>query len=76
MATKVSRKKASKSYVTKRVFKVAVGAAVRKASNKAMHSMGYVVKAENGWVIREDSAGNKSRISRIYKSHQATVALD
>jgi hypothetical protein len=72
MAKKGSRKR---NYVTKRVFKVAVGAAVRKASREAMNSMGYVVKAEDGWVVREDSDGNKRRIAKINKTRGA-IALD
>jgi hypothetical protein len=67
---------ATNRYVTKRILKSAVGAAVRKASNHAMHSMGYVVKAENGWVIREDSNGKKSRLAKINRAHQGNVVLD
>lgn len=79
MKTKVRSKRASsatKRYVTKRVIKTAVGAALRKASGRAMHSMGYVVKAENGWVIRENSDGTKRKITKINQAHHSNVVLD
>jgi hypothetical protein len=63
------------NYVTKRIVKSAMGSAIRKASAAAKQSMGYVVKAENGWVIREDLNGVQTRISRIDPTHQS-VALD
>lgn len=69
-------KKITKRYVTKRIFKAAVGSAVRKASDQAMRSMGYVVKAENGWVIRENSDGSKVVLNKIDQSHQSSLALD
>lgn len=69
-------KKATKRYVTKRVFKAAVGTAVRKASDQAMRSMGYVVKAENGWVIRENSDGTKVVLSKIDQAPQSNLVLD
>ena len=64
-----------KNYVTKRIVKSAIGSAIQKASAAAKQSMGYVVKAENGWVIHEDLNGVKTRISKIAHTHQS-VALD
>jgi hypothetical protein len=66
----------NKRYVTKRVITSAVGSAVRKASSNAMTSMGYVVKAENGWVVREDSNGIVRKISKIVRAYPSTVVLD
>jgi len=65
-----------KRYVTKRVLKTAVAKAVRKASSNAMSSMGYVIKAENGWVIREDSSGTKRKIKKIPSARQSRIVLD
>jgi hypothetical protein len=53
------------AYVTKRVLVRAAGPAVVKASRRAMEVAGYVVKAENGWVVRVEKDGTKSRISKI-----------
>lgn len=68
-----AKKKAN--YVTKRVMKSAIGKAIRKASASTKHSMGYVIKAENGWVIREELDGTKTKLSKIDKSNQP-LALD
>ncbi len=68
-----TKKKAN--YVTKRVMKSAIGKAIRIASVSTKDSMGYVIKAENGWVIREELDGTKTKLSRIDKSNQP-IALD
>jgi hypothetical protein len=67
---------ANSNYLTKRVLKSAISAATRKASSEAMHSMGYVIKAENGWIIREDADGKKIQISKINQAHRKSIALD
>jgi ribosomal protein S19E (S16A) len=53
------------AYLTKRdVIRVA-SAAVKRASVKAMQTAGYVIKAENGWVVRENEDGSIDRIKEI-----------
>lgn len=64
------------NYVTKRIIKSAIGSSIKKASAETKQSMGYVIKAENGWVIREELNGTQRRISKIKKAHQSTIALD
>jgi len=68
-----AKKKAN--YVTKRVMKSAIGKAFRTASVSTKDSMGYIIKAENGWVIREELTGEKTKLSKIDKSNQP-LALD
>jgi len=56
-------------------MKSVIGKAIRKASASTKKSMGYVIKAEEGWVIREELDGKKTKLSRIDKSNQR-LALD
>lgn len=75
--TRIKKTRAKKSnYVTKRIMKSAMGSAIKKASAETKQSMGYIIKAENGWVIREELNGSKQRISKIEKAHQPSIALD
>lgn len=65
------------AYVTKRVLVRAASPAVKIASRRAMEVAGYVVKAENGWVVRVDQDGTKSRISKIRNiTRPRQIALD
>jgi hypothetical protein len=72
---KSGRKKKS-NYVTKRIMKSAMGFAIKKASAETKQSMGYTIKAEDGWVIREELNGSQTRISKIEKANESAVALD
>lgn len=56
-------------------MKSAIAKAIRKASAATIHLMGYTIKAENGWVIREELDGKKTKLSKIDKSNQP-LALD
>lgn len=49
-------------FVTKRMLVQASKNAVRKASKRAMHVAGYVVKVKDGWVVRENKDGSIKRI--------------
>ena len=65
------------AYVTKRVLVRAASPAFRKASSEAMAIKCYVIKAENGWVIREDKDGTKTKISQIEPvKRPAKIVLD
>ena len=54
-----SNVKTQTAYLTKRdVVRVAT-AAIKRASTQAMKTAGYVIKAENGWVVRENQDGRQ-----------------
>ena len=57
-------------------MKSAMESAIKKASAETKLSMGYTIKAENGWVVREELNGLQTRISKIKKAHKSTIALD
>jgi len=78
MKTKLNKpKKPKTAYLTKRILVSVARAAIRKASDSAMDIMGYVVKAENGWVIREDKDGTKTRLEKISKGKKPSkIVLD
>lgn len=60
-----SKIKRQTAYLTKRdVVRVAT-AAIKKASNQAMKTAGYVIKAESGWIVRENQDGSIHRIKEI-----------
>jgi len=60
-----SNVKTQTAYLTKRdVVRVAT-AAIKRASTQAMKTAGYVIKAENGWVVRENQNGSIQRIKEI-----------
>ena len=52
-------------YLTKRDTVRLARAAGVKAAAKAMNVMGFVVVAENGWVIRKYNDGRKERIAPV-----------
>lgn len=67
----------SKPYLTKRVLERAANAAINLASRKARDTVGFVVKAEDGWVVREDQDGKQTRLSKIKRtSPQTKLILD
>jgi len=69
--------KTEKAYMTKRLVVRVASSAVKNASRRAMEVAGYVIKAENGWIVRENIDGSKSRISKITKiNHPKEIALD
>jgi hypothetical protein len=71
---KVNRKRA---YLTKRALLRATGKATHSVSLQAMNLKGYVIQAENGWIVRIDKAGQKENISRIATANQhGQVVLD
>lgn len=64
--TKSKKKAASgKAALTKRIVVRAGGNAVRKASARAMALEGFVVKAEEGWIVRHYADGRVERLKRI-----------
>ena len=70
-------KKPKTAYLTKRILVSVARAAIRKASDSAMDIMGYVVKAENGWVIRVDKDGTRKRLTKISQGKKPSeIVLD
>lgn len=51
--------------LTKRRLIRAIRKATRDLSADAMKVKGYVIKAENGWVVKVNHTGQKKRLSRI-----------
>jgi hypothetical protein len=70
-----SQLSSQKAYLTKRDIVRVSKAAITKASNQAMKTAGYVIKAENGWVVRENEDGSIDRIKEIKgaSSHRKLV---
>lgn len=64
-----------KAYMTKRILERAVGAAMRRASQEAMATVGYVIKAENGWVVQVDQDGKETRLSKIQSVNRPTQLI-
>ncbi|RAI91481.1 hypothetical protein [Algoriphagus yeomjeoni] len=60
-----SKLRTQKAYLTKRDIVRVSKAAITKASDQAMKTAGYVIKAENGWVVRENQDGSIQRIKEI-----------
>jgi hypothetical protein len=65
-------KKDKLPYVTKRILVSASSSAIREAAEVAMKIAGYIVKAENGWVIKEYKDGTREKISKL--DHKAKPA--
>ena len=53
--------------LTIRLLETSGRRAGKKASARALTTAGYLVKAKDGWVVKEDAAGNITRISEIEK---------
>ncbi len=58
-------KEPATAYLTKRALVRAVNKGTRNKAKRAMELMGYVMKVEDGWIIKEDEKGNKTRIAPV-----------
>lgn len=56
------------AYLTKRLLVSKAKAAGKSAADEAMKIMGYVVVAEDGWVVRKNTDGSVERLERIPKA--------
>lgn len=56
-----------KVYLSKRAIVRSASAAVKKAAHKAMDAAGYVVTAENGYVVKRTAEGKVTRLSKLEK---------
>jgi hypothetical protein len=63
-------------YVTKRVIVSSSKLAVQKAVAKAIKTAGYLIKAQDGWVVREEPNGELHRILKYKSSKHYPFALD
>ncbi len=63
-----------KAYLTKRALVRATKKATHSVAAEAMNLKGYVVKVENGWVVRVHHNGQRERLSHLNASN--TVVLD
>lgn len=55
----------TKAYITKRILVSKSTKAIQLASDKAMESIGYIVVAKDGWVVREFQDGRIERIEEL-----------
>lgn len=85
MAKKVKKKKAVKksgpkkgvAYLTKRALTRAISKGTKNEESEAIDLLGYTVKEDNGWVIKQYASGQKERISRIHVSKSSSkLVLD
>lgn len=53
------------AYLTKRTVVAKAQTAGKKAAQKAMATMGYVVTTNKGWVVKKYENGSFERISKI-----------
>ncbi|HTJ52085.1 MAG TPA: hypothetical protein VL443_21635 [Cyclobacteriaceae bacterium] len=68
-----------KVYLTKRALQRATSKAGRTLSTEAMNIKGYVIRAENGWVVRINNDGTKERLKAIKEDdnhHSHSIVLD
>lgn len=66
----------SGAYVTKRVVVSSSSAAVRNAAERAIEKVGYVIKAKDGWVVREGKDGSIKKISKYKPAKSSRFAID
>ncbi|WP_257666680.1 hypothetical protein [Parapedobacter tibetensis] len=53
------------AYLTKRTLLSKAKAAGKKAARSAMEIMGYVLVAEDGWIVRKNADGTTERVEKI-----------
>lgn len=65
------------AYITKRILIQTSQKAVTLASRRAMHIVGYIVKVQNEWVVREYKDGTIKKILKLTpKVKPQEVVLD
>lgn len=71
-------KKSSKHivYVTKRMLAARASKAIEDASEKAMEVAGYLIRVEEGWLVRENEDGTIERIKKLKANSDQPIALD
>ncbi len=54
-----------KAYLTKRILLSSAARAIREAAKEAMKTMGYVVIAKDGWVVKKYADGRIEQLSKL-----------
>lgn len=73
----VSKNKKNSSNISKRVLLSASRKAVIAASHRAMSKVGYVIKVEDGWIVKETAKGKVKRLKKLSPRVKASeVILD
>ncbi len=62
--------------LTKRVLISATKSGIQKAAKDAMRTAGFVVKVENGWLVKEDHTGKVEKIKKVSGKRPYQIALD
>lgn len=70
MAREKAAKRKGKAYLTKRALVRATRKGTRSVASEAMNIKGYIIKAENGWVVKVHHTGQHERLSRLNRSSQ------
>lgn len=73
MATRNGNKRA---YLTKRILVRAARTGILKAAKETMEVMGFVVVAQNGWVVKKYADGTIERLTPIPSTENIKLALD
>lgn len=68
MATK-KKEAAKQPYLTKRRLVSAAKSGIKKAAAETMEVMGYVIIAENGWLVKKYADGRTEQISPIERAN-------
>jgi len=63
-------------YLTSQLIRRLVPAAYKKASIEAMATMGYVVKVQDDWIVREFADGTKEKLVQLAKRTFDPSGLD
>jgi hypothetical protein len=71
------KRKQSAEYLTKRILESAATAGFKEAARETMEVMGFVVIADNGWIVKKHADGSTERISKIETvNRSAKIVLD
>ncbi|GAA4743519.1 hypothetical protein [Flavisolibacter ginsenosidimutans] len=68
---------AKQPYLTKRRLVSAAKSGIRKAAAETMEVMGYVIIAEDGWLVKKYADGRTEKISPIERANpNESLVLD
>ena len=75
IASRTSNRKRGE-YLTKRILIRAARAAGKRAAQRAMQVMGYIVTMEDGWVVKKYSNGHIEKIEPIEPFKKSELTFD
>lgn len=64
----MSNTKRNTAYLTKRTLVRNSEKAIQKASEEAMETVGYVIVARDGWIVKEHKDGSIEQIEKLKTS--------